>query len=117
MSQVQQIEIDLAYAKEQLALNKELGSLFKNRAFNNIILNGFFRDYPAELVKSLSDPVISDSPAKFAEVQRDLQGIAVLHGYFRRIKLYGDMAERAIVDNEAALEDIRINGEDLDIES
>lgn len=111
MSEVQQIEIELNYAKEQVKLRADLDSLFKNRAFSKLIVEGFLRDYPAELVRSLADPVISADAVKFAEVQRDLAGIAVLHAYLARIRLIGDMAARSIEDSEAELESMRHTGE------
>lgn len=109
MSNIQQIEVSLTFAKEQVKAMDDLASLFNNRAFTKVISNGFFRDYPAELVRSLADPVISDNPAKHAEVLRDLAGISVLHGYLQRINLLGTMAEKAIKDGEDELEYLRTN--------
>lgn len=104
---IQILEMSIAEAKEKVKLRDDLVSLQNNRAFQRIIQNGFLRDYPAEQVRSLADPVISGDLSKFNEIQREIAGVATLHGYFRRIHQIGTLAEKEIKDAEAELEEIR----------
>jgi hypothetical protein len=108
---IEVLELSINDAKDKIKLRDDLVSLQSNRAFQRIINNGFFRDYPAELARSLADPVISGNKAKFDEVQRDFAGVSVLHGYFKRIQSIGEMAEQSLKDYQEELEEYRISGQ------
>lgn len=108
--EIEILELSLNDAKQKIRLRDDLISLQSNRAFQRIINNGFLVDYSAELVRSLADPVISGNAAKYAEVQRDLSGIATLHGYFQRIQTIGNMAEKELKQLEEELHEMRVAG-------
>lgn len=110
MQQIEILELSVNEAKEKIRLRNDLNSLRSNRAFQRIIQNGFLNERPAELVRSLADPVISGDAVKFAEVQRELAGISTLHGYLNRVDVLGSMAERDLKALDEELEELRISG-------
>ena len=109
MNEVQEIEISLEHCKEEIGKANLIASLHNNPEFQRIILDGFFEKYPAELVRSLTDPVIANNQSKREEVLRTLEGISVLHGYLRATYQKGQMAKQSLEEYEQQLLEARNN--------
>lgn len=105
-NQVEVLELTIKEAEAYVKLRNDLIALSKNRSFQNVISNGYFKDYAASLVGSLSEPAIATNEAKRQEVLRDVQGIATLHSFFRKVSIEGAMAERSIEDAKEQLEQL-----------
>lgn len=111
MNEVHEIEITLDHCKEQIGRANLVAELHNNGAFNKIIIEGFFGEYPAQLVRSLADPQIANNEKKREEVLRTLEGISVLHGFLRNIYNSGEVALRSLQDYEDELAEARKNAQ------
>ena len=100
-----QIELDIDHAREAIDRADALKRLFANKDFKRIIENGYFVDEASRLVLVKADPEM-DSPEAQVNIQRSIDAIGPLRVYFRAILQFGDMAQRAIIDDEQTRENI-----------
>lgn len=110
MSDIQSLEAQLKQAKESVAQRDKIDKLMANREFKELILDGFIRDESARLAHVSGDPVLSEKD------QRDCVGMAQAGGHLKRflnvLVSQANTAERQIPDIEAAIDEMRREGED-----
>ncbi len=93
--QVQQIEVSIEQAKENISLLDTLRKLEQDPNFKKLILENYLEKESIRLVSALS------SPALQAEEQQkllhgDMLGIASLRSYFSKIIADGQMSKNAM---------------------
>ena len=107
-SEIDQVEATLEHAEAALALGEKMQKLAANKDFQDIIINGYFKDEAARLTGLLGDPQFKDSQD---EIMKDLHAISSFQRYCRQIIRNGEMAQKSIIDCKAALDELRIEGE------
>lgn len=105
MNQQEEIEISIKQAKEVVALRDALRRLHNNRDFKKVIKEGYFVDDASRLVLLKADPEMEDADSQ-SSIERAITGIGQLGQYLSKTEALGNMAERAINDNQEALEEI-----------
>lgn len=99
---VEQIEISNRQAKDRLAVCESLKILLKNKHFKTVIMDHYFKEYPAALVLTKADPAQQDEAAQ-KSIDNAIIAVGELNQFFRSIMVQGDMAKKALADNDALL--------------
>lgn len=108
-TEIERLEHSTHRAKQHLELGNALERLLNNRDFKAVIQQGYFEQEAIRLVHLKSDPAV-DSPAKQANIIRDIDAIGALSAYLKEIQRQADLAKREIEDNEVMLEELRSEG-------
>lgn len=89
-------------AEAELTIEKRdaLLRLFAHKDFKAVISEGYFKDEAVRLVEAKGNPMMADE-ADQAAILKDIDGIGSLRCYFHATKHAGDMAEKALEDEEA----------------
>ena len=103
MNETQSIQLSLSAAKDLHNRGQALGRLLKNKDFQLIIEQGYFKENPVRLVNLLTDPGMQ-SPEAQAGIMREMHGISSLRDYLRMIDRSTDGVDQAIEDHERELE-------------
>lgn len=106
---IKEIEVTIEEAESTVATKEALERLCDNKDFQELIINGYFRDHVASLVRYMSTPIVTNSKEKKEQVLADISGVAVLHNYFNSVIQKGNMAEQTIASHKAELTHIRTN--------
>lgn len=113
-SQLEQVELTIEAANKAIKLKKSLDRLIKNRDFRAIIDEGYLKDEAVRLVHLKADfNMASEDNQDF--VNRGIDSIGSLRGYFSKILQQGAGAEAALQEHEKTRETIL--AEDLGEES
>jgi hypothetical protein len=108
----QEIELEITQAQELVRLGEALERLYANADFQAIIGKGYFQDEAIRLVHLKGDPTPSNqTPEMQASIVKEIDAIASLAWYFRKVLAQAQGAREAIQESEEFLEEIR-NGED-----
>ena len=105
MNQQEELEITIEQARETVALRDALRRLHSNRDFKKVIKEGYFVNDASRVVLLKADPEMESSNSQ-ASIERAIIGIGQLGQYFAKTEALGNMAERAITDNQETLEEI-----------
>ena len=100
---VEALEVQIDQARAAVNLKDDLIALQKNKAFNNIINEGYFRNEAIRLVGAKADPALQDEVQQKA-LDRSIIGIGELNMYFHKIISIGNMMERTITEAEKEME-------------
>ena len=103
MSNIQEIEVSMNELMDCIKKANMVASLHHNHEFKEIVVDGFFTDYPARLVRSLADPQIANNEAKRQQVLRTLEGISAFHDYLNAVHQKGVMATDSLENHKAEL--------------
>lgn len=106
-SEIEKLEASLEYAEGKKALGEKMLRLAENKDFQELIINGYFRDEAARLTGLLGDPEFKEQEA----IQSDLNSIAAFQRYTRKLIREGSMAEKEIVDHRQAIDELRVESE------
>lgn len=101
---IETVEISIEYAKEMIAIGDKALRLAENKEFKEIILEGYFRDEAARLTGLLGDPAMKDLQE---EIISDLNGIASLQRYLRRLVRQKEMMEHELELHTQTLDELR----------
>lgn len=104
MNSIEEIEVSLNELKMLIASATKISELHNNPQFQDIIVHGFFKEYPEDLVRSLAEPQIANNEAKRQEVLRTLEGISCLHGYLNSVYQKGKYAKMQLDEHEQELQ-------------
>lgn len=104
-NEIHQVELEKSHAQEMIDRKKMLASMETTRPFKKLVLEGYFEKEAARLALLLSDPQLTD--AQRNQVHQDICGIGAFQRYLRTIVQFGIMAENAMADIDAVLEDMR----------
>lgn len=103
---IEQIQLSLEQAKETIQKAKDLEVLRKSPEFKRIFLDGYFNKEALRLVFLKSD--FQAQRADIAEaINKDLYAIGALRAYLVDIDRQAQLAQKAIEDDEAELEELR----------
>ena len=91
MSQLDQIEHSIEYAKERITKGEKAISLHDNAAFNDIIVKGYFEKEAQRLVMLYGSGNCTEEMKR--EMERDMHAIGALQSYLRNIVRDGHQAE------------------------
>jgi len=105
MSQQEEIEISIEQAKKVVALRDALRRLHSNKDFIKVIKEGYFVEDASRLVLLKADPEMMSDELQ-ASIERQIIAIGQLSQYFGKTEALGTMSERAITENQEALEEI-----------
>lgn len=103
MNEVQELEISIETAKAKIALGRKLEELTNNRHFRELVLKGYLEDEAIRLVHLKAEPSMESEEAQ-KQILIGIDGIGSLKGFFRKIQIEAQMAERALVADEKELE-------------
>lgn len=102
---IQQIEVNIAVAKEKVALGECLKRLSKNRDFKKLIEQCYFKDEAHRLIMVKSSPNCqSDEIQK--EILKDIDGIGSLYQFFCAIGSEAETMARNLANDEAMRDEI-----------
>lgn len=103
MSTLEQVELEIANAKQFISLKESLALLKENKYFKEIILEGYFKQEANRLVmlKVKDLPEISEK-----SIDRMLIGISALNEYFDEIYRRGIQMESELKNYEDTREEI-----------
>lgn len=102
----QELELSMKEAKDKVALGNALERLMKNRDFNKIVKDGYFKDHAIRLVHLKGDANMQGEREQ-KNVDRDITAISSFRQYLDRIFAEADGAQEAIAACEEALDELR----------
>lgn len=102
---IKQIEVGKKEAQRFIDKATGLDQLAKNRHFNKLILEGYFKDEAARLTGLLGDSEFSSEEDQ-RELFSQLKAIAHLQQHFRAIAEVGKQMRAAMDEMDSALEEI-----------
>ena len=103
-SDVDSLDATVDQARDAIARRDDLLALQDNKAFKNVINEGYLKNEATRTTYLLADPNMQD-PEKQKSLQDQLMAIAQLRLYFRNIMTIGMMMEKTLKDAEAAIEE------------
>lgn len=102
--QIEQVEISLENAKKAIHKMETLDRLYRNKDFQEVILEGYFKDEASRLVLLKGDVNIMDDQERHCE--KMINGIGCLRAYFQMVNHFGTQAEKAMEDDQATREEL-----------
>lgn len=109
-SEVEEIKITIVEAKEKVAQRDALLKLSRNKAFKDMILQGYLKDEAVRLA-AISGRV--EMREYREEIMDALKGISHFQQWMDGILNQGDMAEGSILEHERALNDLYEEGDEV----
>lgn len=104
--QYKELEVNIQEAKKMVDLGNALERLEKNRDFKKLFTEGYFREEAIRLVHLKGDANMQSEDMQKA-ITTAMDGITQVTQYCNRIRHSAYLAEKAIEDNEATLEELR----------
>ena len=111
MSDIHEVNIDLDRAKKVLALADAIRKLETNKYFKLVVKEHYFEKEAIRLVQAKSDPRLQDEKHQKL-IDADIRAIGSFQQFLQNSLHFGEMAKKAIEDHEAALSELREEGED-----
>lgn len=105
---LQTIELSMEEIKKVVRFGDHLTSLERNRAFQSVILEGYFVEEASRLTMLLADQNL-DANGK-ADVFDSLKAISHLRRFLMTRRQFARMAEKELADFQQAAEEIRGEG-------
>lgn len=102
---IQEIELNIAQAREIVELGDSLKRLENNRDFKKVIRDGYFNQEAIRLVHLKADANMQ-SADKQQSILRDMDAIGSLNKYFQGVFHKADMAANAISAGEEARDEL-----------
>jgi hypothetical protein len=106
MNDEQQIELSIKEAKSFTVKKDALQRLANNTDFKLLFIDGYFKEESSRLVLAMADPSMQTEELQ-GQLKNDIIAVGRLDQYLRAVNIQGDMAQKAITDNEAYLEELR----------
>jgi cysteinyl-tRNA synthetase len=103
--QIEQIELNIKQAKEMVALGNCLESLRNNKSFRKLIIEGYFEKEAVRLVHLKSDYNMQTEESQ-KSIDTQMFAIGSLSQYFNTIAHQAMLAEKAIEDDEATVQEL-----------
>lgn len=107
--EIQQVEISLETAKSTYELGQALERLHDNPDFKKVIAEGYLEQEAIRLVSLAGHPSFQ-SVEDQAGLQRQINGVGAIRGYFHAIMQQAQVAGNAIDDYKSTLEELRGEG-------
>lgn len=103
--ELEQIELSISQAKLSTDNLHALNRLTKNKDFEQLILEGYFKEEASRLVLIKAEPQM-ESESDQATIAKHIDAIGYFRQYLHTIQQIGRMAERAIADDEKTREEM-----------
>jgi Spy/CpxP family protein refolding chaperone len=103
--QIQQIEVTMEEAQDNLDRLNLLKSMEQTASFKDVILEGYFNDEASRLVLLKSDYEMQ-SPDKQAHIMRQIDAIGTFRQYLATLYYKGNMAEKALIADKQTHEEL-----------
>ena len=103
--QLDRIEVSLEEAKRLIELKNAIVNLSNNKDFDLIIHNNYFEKESQRLVMLKCDPSFQTEEGRKG-IDVSMYGISALRRYFQLIIQQGELAERAMIDDENTREEL-----------
>ena len=103
--QLEQIEISIIQAKENIAKADALDRLRNNDDFKLVMFDGYFEKEASRLVLLKADPSVQDDTS-VRQVEKSIDAIGYVHQYFRTIYQIAGMSRRAVGEDETTREEL-----------
>ena len=105
MSEIEQIEVSIDAARQDVARMEGLLRLIKNKDFKSLIDDGYFVDEASRLVILRADPSMQED-----RVQKNINDSITAVGHFRQylntVMQIGRMAEQGIKEDEETRQEL-----------
>lgn len=108
-AQLEQVELSIAQAKSTSNKMHDLMALTNNKNFESIILEGYFKDEASRLVLLKAEPAMQEAASQKA-IEDGINAIGHFRQYLHTTMQLGRMAEKAILDDEEAREELLREG-------
>jgi len=104
-AQIEQIELDIQEAKKLINAKEHLLRLESYPAFNELIVEGYFKKEASRLVMMKANPATQDDETQHA-INKAIDSIGGLQQYFNKVINLGSMAESSLDSHEATREEL-----------
>ena len=104
MNQVEEIQIEIDFAKEMIAMRNACRQLHENKHFKEVILEGYFKTEAARLVMAKSNPNLEEAQQRGVDIM--IGGIGALAQFFDMIERRGSQAEEGLRELEDTQDEI-----------
>lgn len=101
---IQQVEIDIDHARKAIKKMEALDRLYRNKDFQEVVAEGYFKDEASRLVLLKGDVNINDESERHCE--KMINGIGCLRAYFQMVNHFGSQAQAAMEDYENTREEL-----------
>lgn len=99
------IEMSIEAAKERIAMADSLERLLNNEHFIKVFMKGYIEDNAIRLVKLKASPNVQSNEHQLA-ILNEIDAIGAFNMHMRYIRQEGELARKALKDDEEALEEI-----------
>jgi hypothetical protein len=106
---LQELELNIAEAKQIVELGDALERLKNNRDFKAVILDGYFRTEAARLVMGKAHPQMQ-RPDTQASFLRSIDAIGELGQYFNKLRQQAEMAQIAMDEDRRTIAELAEEG-------
>jgi len=103
--QVEAIDLSIEAAKEKVVLAAAIRRLYKNKDFKKVFIDHFMVNDVSRTVKALAEPALQDQASQLG-LQKRLAAVGQFNQFMIMTERMGDMAEKAIADDEEYRESI-----------
>lgn len=111
MSQIEEIEISMEKSKSLVATMDAFKRLRKNKDFQDIIEDGYFKKESQRLVMLLSDSNMQGDQTQ-KELHDAIIGIGQLFQYFRTVTALGVQAHNSLIADSETHAELLVEGEE-----
>jgi hypothetical protein len=101
---IQQVEVDIDYAREAIQKMEALDRLYHNKDFKEVVTDGYFQKEASRLVLLKGDVNIDEKSERHCE--KMINGIGCLRAYFQMVNHFGQQALAAMEDYEETREEL-----------
>ncbi len=102
--QIEQVEISLEHARKAIEKMEALDRLYHSKDFQNVVIDGYFKDEASRLVLLRGDVNINEETENHCD--KMINGIGCLRAYFQMVNHFGQQAEKAIEDDQQTREEL-----------
>ena len=107
--QLEQVELSIKQAKATIERRNSLDKLFSNEHFKAIILKGYFEEEASRLVLIKASPAMQTDESQ-TQINKSIDAVGFLRQHFHMIAQTGNMAERALADDQNTREELLASG-------
>lgn len=103
--EIKEIELSIEQAREFKRTAEALDRLSKNKDFQHVIQQVYFKDEATRLVEVMAAPQLQEEKYQVA-IRRSMEGIGQLQQFFNKVMHQGEMAKESIEEGQRELDEI-----------
>lgn len=107
--QIEAVELSMEQAKSSISKMNALQRLTNNKDFIEIVTEGYFEKEASRIVIMKAEPAMADVPSQ-QQLMKMIDSIGSLRQYFIAISRAGQMAVRALEDDQKTHEELLEEG-------